>query len=35
MYISIYPNFPEIITLEQIKKMLSRPYLRYDVPESN
>ncbi|CAD8091930.1 unnamed protein product [Paramecium primaurelia] len=35
MYISIYPDFPEVITLEQIKKMLSRPYLRYDVPESN
>ncbi|CAD8105781.1 unnamed protein product [Paramecium sonneborni] len=35
MYISIYPDFPETITLEQFKKMLSRPYLRYDVPQSN
>ncbi|CAD8201643.1 unnamed protein product [Paramecium octaurelia] len=35
MYISIYPDFPEDITLEKIKKMLTRESLRYDLPEWN
>ncbi|CAK94063.1 unnamed protein product (macronuclear) [Paramecium tetraurelia] len=33
MYISIYPDFPEDINLDKIKKMLTRESLRYDLPE--